>query len=181
MKKIIPPVAVILTILIGAGLYLGYHQKPALAPAPTQTTQKQPTQTLKPTEPHRDLPGNPTNQQFFALTNADRAANNLPALTYDARLEHSAQLKCADMVANHYFAHNRGQGTFVFFPSGAAAEGENLEQGVYTPTRIEQAWMASPEHRANILGNYDSVGFAECGDLVVEHFVLWPAISKGGL
>jgi uncharacterized protein YkwD len=147
-----------------------------------QTPQvKTATAILKPSEPHHDTPTNKISAQFYALTNADRTANHLPALTYDTRLEHSAALKCQDLLTYHYFGHDRGQGIFVFFPKGTAASGENLEQGDYPPSIIEQAWLASPKHRANILGHYDSVGFAQCADKVVEHFVLWPAISKGAL
>jgi uncharacterized protein YkwD len=174
MKKLI----LILALIVWVGFYVSHHQKPALAPKPSVNT---PAPVLKPTEPHHDSPDTDFERQLFNLTNADRAANNLPALTYDSRLEHSAELKCADMVQYHYFAHDRGQGIFVFFPTGYAASGENLEQGTYPPATIEQAWMNSPLHRANILGHYDSVGFAECSDLVVQHFVLWPAITKSAL
>jgi uncharacterized protein YkwD len=163
--------------VVWIGVNVAHHNKP-LAPKPSINT---PAQVLKPTEPHHDLPENATSAALFELTNTDRVQNGLPALTYDARLHQSAALKCQDLVDYHYFGHDRGQGIFVFFPKDVAGEGENLEQGNYPPSTIENAWMNSPLHRANILGHYDSVGFAECSDMVVEHFVRWPAITKGAL
>lgn len=179
MKKAIFVVIVLLAAIFGIALH---EANKNVAPMPAQpvTTQQQPEKP-KPTEPHSDAPDQPYELQFLALTNHDRQVNNLPTLTYDNRLETSAANKCNDMLTRHYFAHDGGQGQFYFFPPNAASDGENLEQGSYSPQVIEQAWMNSPEHRANILGHYDSIGFAQCGDFTVAHFILWKAIDKGEL
>jgi uncharacterized protein YkwD len=129
-------------------------------------------------ELHADQPSTAYEQQIFDLTNQDRAANNRAPLTYDTRLEASATLKCQDMVKNHYFRHDNGQGVFYFFPKNWAGAGENLEEGMYSPARIEQAWMSSPLHRENILGQFDSMGVAQCADYTVVHFVMWPANER---
>lgn len=179
MKKLIF-VCIVLISAITAYFWVSANKQVQKMPEQPKTTQNQP-QKPKPTEPHSDAPDQPYELQFLALTNHDREANGLKDLTYDNRLETSAAQKCQDMLDFHYFDHDRGQGAFVFFPKGGASLGENLEQGNYTPQQIEVAWMNSPTHKQHILGNYDSVGIAQCGDITVEHFILWPAILKGEL
>lgn len=170
----------VIACIVWAAYAVGHSNKPAPKISSPAAVIKQ-----APSDPHHDTPGNPTSAALFALTNQDREANGLTDLTYDSRLETAAALKCNDLLTYHYFGHDRGQGIFYFFPQAGLtktlADGENLEQGNYPPGVIEQAWLNSPEHRANIMGHFDSVGFAECGNLTVEEFVLWPAIDKGGI
>lgn len=79
------------------------------------------------------------------------------------------------MVAHRYFAHDTPSGEdFVrrimrtrYVPASASwFLGENLawgDQDKSTPRAIVRAWMASPEHRHNILAR----GFREIGIAVV--------------
>src|SRR5262249_8345343 len=101
-------------------------------------------------------------------TNIQRQENGaLPALTVNAKLNESAQLKLKDMFAKQYFEHVSPSGVG---PDGLANEvgyayasiGENLALGNFADDRaLVQAWMDSPGHRANILGkSYREIGVA---------------------
>lgn len=98
------------------------------------------------------------------LVNASRQNNNLPSLRANPLLEEAARLKVQDMAQRGYFSHNTPDGKtpwywldLVGYSFGAA--GENLAVNFYDSQDINNAWMLSPAHRANIL-NY---GFTEIG------------------
>jgi uncharacterized protein YkwD len=99
-----------------------------------------------------------TQSNVVALTNQSRAANNLPALTTNAKLVAAAQAKANDMMAKQYFSHvtpdNRQPWDFIsaqgYSYQGA---GENLGVGFFQAEGLEDAWMDSPGHRANILNS----------------------------
>lgn len=98
-------------------------------------------------------PGN-----VIALTNQSRADNNLGNLTQNAKLTAAAQAKANDMMAKQYFAHvspdNKQPWDFIsaqgYSYQGA---GENLGVGFFQAEGLEDAWMNSPGHRANILNS----------------------------
>ncbi len=106
-------------------------------------------------------------QDIVALANADRASQGIPPLVVSADLTLAANLKLDDMVQNDYFAHVSPQGVNPWYfirRSGYVYQsaGENLAMNFGTSTQIETAWMASPEHRANILDpSFTQVGIAE--------------------
>ena len=106
-------------------------------------------------------------QDIAALTNADRTAHGLPALQISPELTVAANLKLDDMVQNSYFAHVSPQGVSPWYFIRRAgytyqSAGENLAMNFGTAAKIEAAWMASPEHRANILNaQFTEVGIAE--------------------
>lgn len=115
----------------------------------------------------------PEAQELFALTNADRKANGVPTLEYDLILQASAQAKVDDMVKNSYFSHTNSDGSSIAkWPDQVGYDyssfGENLAEGYDSIQATEAAFMASPEHKANILDEahvYSQVGIAiEKGD-----------------
>lgn len=116
---------------------------------------------------------------ILTLTNQDRAANGLPPLTLNQTLNNAAAANAQYMFAKDYWAHFAPDGTspwYFFQQAGYNYEyaGQNLARGFVNPTDLEQAWMASPEHRSNILSShYTDVGFAvEEGTLTGEDTVL---------
>jgi hypothetical protein len=124
-------------------------------------------------------------EDLLLLTNIQRQQNNLPVLQLNSELTAAAQGKAANMFAENYWAHNSPSGKTPWdFIRGAGYNyvyaGENLARGFTTAQDTVNAWMASPDHRANILSpNYTDVGFAVAqgnltGDngtiLVVEEF-----------
>jgi hypothetical protein len=98
--------------------------------------------------------------------NAERAKNKLQPLVIDGKLSQAAFLKAKDMLARQYWAHNAPDGTtpwhwFEEADYNYSYAGENLAKNFRTADGITAAWMASPEHKANILGDhYTQVGFA---------------------
>lgn len=124
-------------------------------------------------------------QDLLSLTNQKRQEVGAGALNIDAQLTQAAQAKAADMFAKNYWAHFSPTGKSPWdFIHGAGYQyiyaGENLARGFTTASDIINAWMASPDHRANMLSkNFTDVGFAFAqgnltGDngtvLVVEEF-----------
>jgi len=100
------------------------------------------------------------------ITNEKRKENDLQPLTYDATLENAAKMKVDDMVKNNYFAHVSPGGInpwywfkeagYVYFYAG-----ENLAVDFDDSDSVTKAWMASPNHRANILnGKFTEIGVA---------------------
>lgn len=101
---------------------------------------------------------------LFAAANASRAANGLGPLIMSGLLNNSAQAKAQHMADNNYWAHVTPDGTqpWYFFEAAGynySAAGENLAYGFDTSAGVNQGWMNSAGHRANILGNYADVGF----------------------
>lgn len=101
---------------------------------------------------------------LYSQTNAFRTANGLGVLALDSQLNQAAQAKAEHMIANNYWAHVAPDGTtpWYFFDSVGYVyvnAGENLAYGFRTSAEVVQAWMDSPSHRDNVLGNYKDVGF----------------------
>lgn len=68
------------------------------------------------------------------------------------------------MIAQDYWAHESPNGTqpwYFFHQSGYEylRAGENLAYGFKDSSSTVTAWMNSPSHRANLLGDYQQVGF----------------------
>jgi uncharacterized protein YkwD len=105
------------------------------------------------------------------LVNGQRAARGLPALRASGRLTTAAQRHSADMVRRRYFAHVTPEGwtltdrvrwTGYLAGTGDWSLGEDIAWGtgaLGTPAAIVRAWMASPPHRAVVLGR----SFREAG------------------
>jgi hypothetical protein len=99
-------------------------------------------------------------------TNQSRTSNDLPALHENSLLDAAAQLKANDMVANNYFAHTSPAGLTPWYWFEQVGynfnyAGENLAVNFSDSQDVTNAWMNSPEHRANILdGNYTDIGMA---------------------
>jgi hypothetical protein len=94
-------------------------------------------------------------QDLTAMTNADRVAHGLRALSTSGDLQQVAQSKADEMARTKRLAHSTGLGTKV---SGWQRLGENVGRGP-TLQEIETAFMASPSHRQNIL----DAGFTQLG------------------
>jgi uncharacterized protein YkwD len=105
-------------------------------------------------------------RELLNYTNQQRQLQGLKPLAENSELNVAAQRKAADMLTNNYWAHNSPSGTTPWsFISGAGYDyvyaGENLARGFNSAKDVVNAWMASPDHRANILSpNYRDVGFS---------------------
>jgi len=99
----------------------------------------------------------------LCLLNAQRTRHRMHPLRENPRLEAAADGHARDMVKHDYFSHDTPAGvTFLDRILGhgyvnlhqAWSVGENIAWGtgpLATPVATVNAWMHSPEHRANIL------------------------------
>jgi uncharacterized protein YkwD len=109
-------------------------------------------------------PDNSITQTVFNRVNSDRAANGLGPLSWNAQLACLAQDHSNTMATTGDFSH-RDLSVTIRQPdyAGYASLGENILVGPNTMAgdAMEDAWMNSPGHRANILSaNFDSIGIA---------------------
>lgn len=105
---------------------------------------------------------------LLARHNAERAARRLPPLAPDVRLATAAQVQADDCARRHVLSHTGSDGSDVAVRVQRTgyrrwALGENAIRGwtgqAIDPADVMTRWMASPGHRANILGAYRHVGF----------------------
>ncbi len=103
---------------------------------------------------------------LYQLTDQDRQAYHLQSLAISPLLVEAAQLKANDMLVHNYFGHYSPTGVSPWYWFGKAGyaytyAGENLAANFNSTSQLEHAWMASPEHRANILDpHYADIGIA---------------------
>ncbi len=108
--------------------------------------------------------------QLVALTNQARTSRGLPALKVDSALTSIARWRSKDMIVRDYFSHD------ILTPPGGrvfnemdrrgycySLAGENIGWNTYpddvATQQIQQMFMASAGHRANILGSrWDHIG-----------------------
>ena len=102
-------------------------------------------------------------QALFALTNQARASAGLPTLSWDSSLASLARWRSQDMIVRDYFSHQiPPSGSSVFDEMSARGycfkvAGENIGWNNYpddsATAQIQQMFMNSSGHRANILGS----------------------------
>ncbi|HEX5415383.1 MAG TPA: CAP domain-containing protein, partial [Chloroflexota bacterium] len=107
--------------------------------------------------------------QAVALVNAERARQGLPPLRVAPELAAAAQSYAQLMASRGFFSHDGPDGSTMVSRDQAAGYTnwtlleENLAAGNATAPEAVAAWLASPEHRANILSpkvDETGVGFA---------------------
>lgn len=113
---------------------------------------------------HFDLTASIYPAVIVNLTNDVRVQNHLNTLTRNQILDKVAELKAEDMLAHQYFAHNSPTGVtpWHWFDEAHYAfvyAGENLAVDFSDTNDVQNAWLASPSHRANILNSH----FTEMG------------------
>lgn len=105
-------------------------------------------------------------KDVLALVNQERAKNGLGALAWGSTCESAANTRARELVSS--YSHTRPDGsswqTACPIPATGGKSGENLNAGnaAVSPQTVVASWMASPEHRKNILDpdfKYLSVGF----------------------
>lgn len=120
-----------------------------------------------------------SSDQLLILTNQKRQEVGAAPLLLNSVLSQAAIGKANDMFSKNYWAHIAPDGTtpWVFIKAAGynyIYAGENLARGFTTPSDVVNAWMASAEHKKNMLStNYKDVGFAiQTGSLNGEETVL---------
>lgn len=162
------PLIAIMVCLYSYGHYTGSFE-----------TRTVPTVTVTTTQPNI--------YDLWRLTNAERAKNGLEPLVLNEKLNKLAESKCSDLVTRDYYAHTTPDNKpftdlFNMLNVSYRSAGENIAAGDYaTAQSVHTAWMASEEHKKNILDiQFTDIGMAVChsndhaifgyGNLVVEDF-----------
>jgi uncharacterized protein YkwD len=119
----------------------------------------------------------PQARDLFALVNNERAANGLGPVGWNDQLGGVAQAWAEHMAVTGDFSHQDLHALLqdpAFAGFSALAENILLGGCGMSAWQMHQAWMNSPLHRANILGDYSAIGIgvACSGDTVaaVEDF-----------
>ncbi|MEN9341957.1 MAG: hypothetical protein RIQ54_213 [Candidatus Parcubacteria bacterium] len=100
------------------------------------------------------------------LTNRDRVHAAAMPLAINEKLVEAARLKANDMAQNGYFAHTSPAGITPWHwlslaGYNYATAGENLAVNFINSTDVQDAWMKSPSHRANIINSeFTEIGVA---------------------
>ena len=95
-----------------------------------------------------------TSLGLLQAVNAARKAYGLRPLRLDSTLTEAARAHTSDMLRRDYFAHGNFPGRMAAFHVGGHTAGENLAWGSGSYGRageVVREWLASPEHRANLL------------------------------
>lgn len=107
-----------------------------------------------------------TRATLESFVNQTRQSVGLQPLAQNEKLDAAAQMKAQNMVANNYFAHTSPSGItpwYWFSQVGYKYKyaGENLAIGFFDSAEVYNAWLNSPEHKANIVNpHYTEVGTA---------------------
>lgn len=167
------------------GLLAGCQDEDAFSLAAAQWSLSR--QASKPQAASRAICENPLEAEavvleVLAAVNAKRAGAGLSPLRLDATLNRVADFYACRLVEDGFFAHEDPfDGSTVdvraaHFGYTFQKIGENLAAGQLSVDQVMHDWMASPEHRANILDpTYTEIGIAvklggECGIYWVQEF-----------
>lgn len=105
-----------------------------------------------------------TSTNIINLANDARIGAGLPTLSGNSLLEKAAQNKANDMLARQYFSHNTpdGKTPWTFIQAVGYSylmAGENLAVDFTEAENVQDAWMNSPGHKANILNkSFEEIG-----------------------
>jgi len=103
---------------------------------------------------------------LIELLNQERKSLGLQSLKENTVLDNAAILKAQDILEKDYFSHQSPEGVspwhwFKIAGYNYKIAGENLAIGFLDSSEVNQSWMDSPLHRANLLNaNYKDVGIA---------------------
>ncbi|WP_165244247.1 CAP domain-containing protein [Paludisphaera soli] len=108
-------------------------------------------------------------QTLLDAHNQERAAEKLPPLTLDDQLDEAARLHAQDMVDHDKMTHEGADGST---PSERVRRvgyhylktGENVAMWQRDVPAVMEAWMESPGHKKNILGEFTQMGAAKVDD-----------------
>ncbi|MGH8914206.1 MAG: CAP domain-containing protein [Acidimicrobiia bacterium] len=95
--------------------------------------------------------------EFLAKINATREANGLSPLQIDGGLRSHARNHTQDMIDAGEIFHSSESELRAAGGSGWERIGENVGRG-QSPSSLHSAFMDSPSHRQNILGDFNYVG-----------------------
>jgi len=98
---------------------------------------------------------------ILADTNAARRTGGHASLRETSAMDAVAQAWAKKLVKSGELAHNPNYSSAI--PSGWTRAGENVAGG-YSYSRVTDAWLDSPGHRANIMGDFTDIGIGYAVD-----------------
>lgn len=116
-----------------------------------------------------------TRSAIIELTNNDRSAQGISQLEENSKLTQAAEEKAENMIEKNYFAHTSPEGLTPWhwidkenYDYNYA--GENLAMDFTTVEKMNEAWMDSPTHRANVMSDkYFDVGVGIAQGIIDGH------------
>lgn len=135
----------------------------------------------------------PYDAEVLRLTNAARAAGfncktlktggpALPPLTRDPTLDSAALAQSMGIALNSYFAHQSALDGSQPFERVAAtglvvgSSAENIAAGQPTPQRAVDAWLKSPGHCRNIMGDFSHIGLSYVAGPSTKYNPVWTQV-----
>ncbi len=175
-KRATPKTPTTISVLAAAS-----HDEPSASSTPAKTVSKHPEvnlqQLLEAPCQNTQLTPEASNlglvrESTLCLINQERARHGEQPLQSNSDLEGAAEAHSTEMVSADYFAHEEPSGVtpaerikssgYIPSPDDGWSIGENIAwatEYLATPANIVEAWIASPEHLANILeSNYQDTG-----------------------
>lgn len=114
-----------------------------------------------------DVPDAPPSQfeAVVTLANRERASRGLAPVAWHPAVAAAAQAHSADMAEHRRMSHTGSDGSDAGDRLRRAgfdwtSWGENIAAGFDDPAQVFAAWMASPGHRRQILGDFQYIGVA---------------------
>lgn len=110
------------------------------------------------------------------LTNAVRSDRGCRPLRVDKGLQRAAGAHARDMSERNYMEHDTQGGQSWYkrvwkYAPGFGHIGENIASGFNDAESVHNAWIRSPEHRANILDcSFRFIGIGYAGGYWVQDF-----------
>jgi uncharacterized protein YkwD len=112
----------------------------------------------------------------FKATNAQRIANGVPVMVYCQACYQMAIEQSQDMAVRGYFDHTRPDETFAHRATRfglASGVGENIAMGKVGAPVVDEMWMNSAGHRANILNpSFKSFALGTYGTYTTQVFYM---------
>ena len=108
----------------------------------------------------------------------------VPKLTWNNKLEQSANNHAVDMYKNNYFQHNSRNGTNYSQRIEAAGynwkfSGENIAEGQENANDVFMDWLKSTSHCQNMMNkDFRNIGMANCKTYWVQDFGTLFPIAK---
>ena len=105
--------------------------------------------------------------ELLKIHNQERLQRGLRPFSWNDKLARAAQGHADWMAAHRRITHaNNGSFTDRLRAEGyrIAGAGENIAAGQHTPAEAVNAWMNSPGHRQNVLGDFADAGFGAAQD-----------------
>ena len=118
-------------------------------------------------------------QGFLSAINSTRSSAGLGSLTMEGGLQSHARRHTADMIAADEIYHSSSAELQAAAGSGWEKLGENVGRGGSVES-LHQAFLDSPGHKANILGDYNYVGIGTDTSANGVLYVTVVFMKKGG-